>query len=94
MNYHEELERLEILENRLKERFTLTEYDSIKPPITKMKNRLARRIFWQKVDTIVVCIAGGAALGCWISMTNIGGVIGGILAGVYGYYVGFVKKLK
>jgi hypothetical protein len=58
--------------------------------VEQAKNSTDKSDFWEKTDRIAVMIAGGAALGGAVAMVP-GAVALGLLAGAYGYYIGFVK---
>jgi len=66
---------------------------TVKPTTQDLKNQSNAPLptFWEKADRIAIMTAGGAALGSAIAMVP-GAVVGGILAGAYGYYIGFVKS--
>jgi hypothetical protein len=65
-----------------------------KPDVNSVKqtrNSRNENDFWKKADRIAIMTAGGAALGSSVFMVP-GAIVGGILAGAYGYYIGFANK--
>lgn len=54
-------------------------------------SRPAKRNFWDRTESVVVVIIGGAALGGAIAQLP-GAIIGLLIAAIFGWYVSFYKK--